>query len=1105
MSEEIIYGIVRDVKNSGTYGKIFGVVHEKNGKTTSFTRHIGRLVDGEKNVFYSKKYGLRIYDSEKKEVRDLRTTDQVSLKMDQFGKPSNSPKNYTFGDCIFLDNLLKEIGIWDLVDSSIIYGNMDTVKAYLFYKILDGGPSDKAEIWFRNSIASKLFPNANMAGQRISDMLKALGNPEQKQKYLKVHIEYIKNKANSSCQRGSADSVLIENKCDISKTAVSVHNNKTEIGFRLFTVVEEVFGLPIYYDIVPGSMNDSENIERASYILDVHGCKITFFRLDSAFSAPSVRDRLAFLDINYLTRLNNGYNEFKKAYDKYNGELNKRENLIKFKDRFIYIVKIPSCIGYDPNTNEPIMGNIYLCKDADKNTALLQSLTKKGKSRLTTEEYENARNRLGVFALVTTEDYTIEDVISEYYKRQEIEQMHDYLKNTVKAKTVRLHNELTIAGDTLISFLATTIIILIRHRLNITAFNYVMKPRGENDELEYDDDSILSIIEQKSNCKISKESIPTVLKLLAEMRCDVFVDRIIPDTARKEVKDIFEAFGLGIPNIIYIKENGELSYQYNRFKNTGKTKDLTFSLKTYLTDEEIIKMRNKDKNKNNNINNEEQTSEKSDLVSENKDQKRRIKNKENNGDINREVSSQKDKNCVKEKDCSGQDGSEVIVRKAKKDPDLSSAREPEMRDNQSKSSQHNEQTTLSQCIDDHVIPYNNDHVGKNGKDNDFKSNESNSNIETNQKHINDNKCYLDISEKEKKSQHMSHSESKQIDKSDIKYSCPQYDHIRKMNNDSNIGNNDMHGTVNVTVQNGSISSDGCSTIMQSSIDKNINSDKYHKNNESIPYKNQDCNRQQDINSIVNTDMNLFQNYSNPNYCRINSKYIDDQTSAFYHSMIDCMQNAYTLGYETAINQMRCGNIQSSPQNVLNLSEITNNIAIMISNLVHRFSQNIRNSCEYTTSHNYIYIQNKSFYKNEDLYQQHISQQINHGFEQSRKLNELNHNNYVGYNNKSCDFKKDKQSENKFNNYRLNNKRKGCDMELNRIDRGYNKKEQFSTDYYNKNSQIRRPNYTSNDAFDQHNSTNMNLFENNNMHYNSYCHDQKYSRLYPPTVYEDEYC
>ena len=34
---------------------------------------------------------------------------------------------------------------------------------------------------------------------------------------------------------------------------------------------------------------------------------------------------------------------------------------------------------------------------------------------------------------------------------------------------------------------------------------------------------------------------------------------------------------------------------------------------------------------------------------------------------------------------------------------------------------------------------------------------------------------------------------------------------------------------------------------------------------------------------------------------------------------------------------------------------------------------------------------------------------------------------------------------------------------------------------------------------------MNLFENNNMHYNSYCHDQKYSRLYPPTVYEDEYC
>jgi transposase len=62
--------------------------------------------------------------------------------------------------------------------------------------------------------------------------------------------------------------------------------------------------------------------------------------------------------------------------------------------------------------------------------------------------------RLNICLHISNEKFNPTDVLPIYYKRQEIEQTFDISKNCVEVPPPRIHNETTLRGHLLVSFIA---------------------------------------------------------------------------------------------------------------------------------------------------------------------------------------------------------------------------------------------------------------------------------------------------------------------------------------------------------------------------------------------------------------------------------------------------------------------------------------------------------------------------------------------------------------------------------------------------------------------------------------------------------------------------
>jgi len=150
--------------------------------------------------------------------------------------------------------------------------------------------------------------------------------------------------------------------------------------------------------------------------------------------------------------------------------------MVKYKGRFVSVVKIPCVIGENRETKEKYEGFIYLCKDMQNaHRKIADVLSSKVGKNMSREELSIAIERLGIFAIVSTKDLPEVEILPEYYSRQTVEQYFDFSKNYSKLDPIRCHTEETIRGHVLLSFIATFLTIIIKNKLKYLDINYVAR------------------------------------------------------------------------------------------------------------------------------------------------------------------------------------------------------------------------------------------------------------------------------------------------------------------------------------------------------------------------------------------------------------------------------------------------------------------------------------------------------------------------------------------------------------------------------------------------------------------------------------------------------
>ena len=571
--------IARQTKNGTTYAHIYGQSFwDISGSRKSFQLHIGEEIGP--NLFRSKKWLVR-YDPANKCLIEADPIEQFFPE-----------KTYLHGcNCIvdlgaiaFLNSLLEGVGFYTVLDK-IECKCKDSFIAFLFYRILDGGPNDQAEIWAEQSGIKLWFPKANLKSQRISELLTEIGSVQNKHSMLSGIIKFIKSSSFSKCKDGIGDSSLIVYKGNLDITQVSTHNDETNVGFRIFAIIEKLYGLPIYYDIVPGNIADSDNIGRAVTLLKEYGCDLEYLLLDAAFSAPAVRNRLYLYDIGYTTRFHENYDNMLELMRSKLPELDKKENKHRINNRIVNIIKVRCIIGTNNETGEPIEGFCFICRDSARSkSSSLRLESNTDSQKLPMDEICEKEDMFGVFAILTTKDFTIQEILIEYFTRQGIEQFFDYIKNFLNLKTVYSHNENTLRGVVLTTYIASFITVLIKNRLKILDYDFL--------EVLSDTDSKTSdTISQRANKKMSIMSLSMTYRYLNGLKGELFNDKCIMTVPTPKVKEIFKAFGLNIPLYIAITENG-LEYHYDKTDNNNDNidiKKIIFALPKHLIDDESVK------------------------------------------------------------------------------------------------------------------------------------------------------------------------------------------------------------------------------------------------------------------------------------------------------------------------------------------------------------------------------------------------------------------------------------------------------------------------------------------------------------------------------------
>ena len=645
-------GITLYGKGDGTYANFNGSVTEMidgEERERQLQCYIGKPIDRDANIFYSRKDQLFYFDQETCTknslslflqgitIRDYDHACQVWNETRDyfyenkelpypFNKISNNELdtfritrpawrlygsersaildaqrlNYCvdFGTSFFINQLIRGIEYdIDVIDKLSVYSSVDAdiIKSLITYRLGFGRTYSQIQIWQNQDIISFLYPNNNLASQRVSEYFKYLGTDNVRVMFLKDHLNYLKRIFNITKFNVFVDTSHVDNKCNLYISRTYYHNNNKHHGFRVLVLVHIKTGLPLYYEIIPGNIIDQNLLDRTIENMKGLGCEIKHICGDAGFGNIGTIERLMFLDgfESFTTRVNSNYNIFKDAAEKVvDNILSKKCSCFKFNNRIMWGDKSTVLFTNPNNPNNTNEVFRYTLLDEEAREAKIHALKKSDRYKtMTAEEFCEETRYYGIFLLLSARNLTFEQALQEYHDKMTVEQFFDVFKNELDALPIRVHSEEAVAAHVLIVFIASFLHILIKNRMQTFDSQYVnIAPTYNNDNIRECDPvkSEEDIIEQEVSESLATNSLSNLFYELQGQKAFVYnqdisnedenshTTTIVPCQPTAQCNKYYKAFGLETPlKITY--ENGKYELQYSSKVPNGKTKQLAFA------------------------------------------------------------------------------------------------------------------------------------------------------------------------------------------------------------------------------------------------------------------------------------------------------------------------------------------------------------------------------------------------------------------------------------------------------------------------------------------------------------------------------------------------
>lgn len=494
-----------DQKSNGViYASLYESFRDNGKVRTRRKENLGRVIDKKNNIFRQKGVTYQYVLGEgRREVPTSALPPEPAVT-------GAEKQILDFGDAWFLQEYLSRQPFYDSIQNTLPH-ERDTLLALIFYLLLTNrGASCHAKIWYEGNYACLAFPYANLTSQNISRVLKELGREEIQRRFFGEYMSSIYG--NDGAAGILVDSTGVPNATKMDITQISNHNGDINREVRLIYVIDRDNGMPIYFRYVAGNIIDVSTLITTVSELGQYGVSVRHAILDAGYFSEKNAAGLFESGIPFMTRLAPNKTAFKDAAAGNMDDLMSQKYACRYGERLVFVKKVPvNVCGHE--------AYVYLCIDEDMylmqhKKTILNALDDKKDS----DETDAAIKRLGVFAILTSEEVPEDKLLPMYYTRQQVEQVFDISKNYADLLPIRVQSEQAFAGHLLICFMATAIMQKLQQEL--------LKRRSK---------------------KAKSLNAESIFSYLRNQKCKVYKDYAIPQEPRKEVNAIYDIFKVQVP------------------------------------------------------------------------------------------------------------------------------------------------------------------------------------------------------------------------------------------------------------------------------------------------------------------------------------------------------------------------------------------------------------------------------------------------------------------------------------------------------------------------------------------------------------------------------
>ena len=211
-----------------------------------------------------------------------------------------------FGDSFAIAKTAQESGFMKVLKECFDY--VDSIISLICYQLTNGAAMYNCKDWVEGNIANKLFPNARLKSQSISNLIKDLGREEVQRKFFKRYIKTFFQDRHGIL----IDSTTLPSAVNASLNAWGYSASGIEQKVNCLMLVDKVSKLPIFFTAIPGEIPDVSTLKHTFDEIARLGLTTEAAIFDAGYFSQNNIEYLCQQNVNFISRMPKSRSVFKE-------------------------------------------------------------------------------------------------------------------------------------------------------------------------------------------------------------------------------------------------------------------------------------------------------------------------------------------------------------------------------------------------------------------------------------------------------------------------------------------------------------------------------------------------------------------------------------------------------------------------------------------------------------------------------------------------------------------------------------------------------------------------------------------------------------------------